>query len=128
MTEYEKALNASKDFQEFRKLVEADKIRQKDLGKGAELAGQIAGEVMADLLRREYPNGQVSEENVRRIIAPILRQNHAIISDLAAKVQTAQFRKAGIGLNAVAPEYSMERETELVKEISRRSFEDGFFD
>mgnify|MGYP007101997915 CR=1 FL=1 len=51
-----------------------------------------------------------------------------IISDLAAKVQTAQFRKAGIGLNAVAPEYNMERETELVKEISRRSFEDGFFD
>ena len=36
----------------------------------------------------------------------------------------AQYEKAGIGIKAVVPEYNVQWEDELVKDLSQRSFED----
>ena len=38
--------------------------------------------------------------------------------------QNEQYRKAGVGLKAVMPDYNLRREDELVRNLSQRSFAD----
>ena len=80
---------------------------------------------MYDQLLKEYPNGHVSEEDVRRIISPILKQSHRYISEIAVSYLNRKYKNAGVGLKATFAEYSLFREDELVREISQRSFDDG---
>jgi len=127
MTRYGNALKTDARIQKIQKKIEGGSSSFKDLDSLAAAAGIIAGECMAEQLREEYPDGQVPENEVRRIISPIMKENFKFVTEMAAAVQTAQYKKAGIGLKAVIPEYDTGREDELVKEISERSYEDGFF-
>ena len=76
--------------------------------------------------RLKYPEGKITEDEVRVILAPILRKLHKEVDKMTRETIDQMNEKAGIGLKAVSAEYDLERENELVKEISRRSFEDGF--
>lgn len=124
MTDYEKALNADKGFQSFRRAVDSGRVKLRDLNKAAEIAGRIAGKTMAEALQTEYPNGQIPVDDVRRIIVPILRQNFKIMTELASEVQSAEYKKAGIGLRATVPEYDANQEAEIAKRISEESYKD----
>jgi len=125
--EYREAVRVDSAIQSIKKKLEVGTATHKDLSRLASLAGIIAGKCMADALREEYPNGQVLEADVRRIIAPIMKQNHKFVTEMAVLLQNAKYQQAGVGLKASPPDYNMKREDELVEEISRRSFEDGFF-
>ena len=82
---------------------------------------------MANQLHEGFPNGQISEEDVRRIISPIMKQDHSFVAEMSALLQNKRYEQASIGLKAAPPAYNMSQENDLVAEISRRSFEDGFF-
>ncbi len=126
MTEYQKALERNSILSRLKEKLEEGDGTSKDLDKAALIAGSIAGELMAAQLEAAFPNGQIPEADVRTVVSPIMKENFAFVVKVAALLQNEQFRQAGIGLKAVAPEYDIQRENELVAEISRRSFEDGF--
>lgn len=104
-------------------------------GKGSmadvyEIAGKT-GEEMAEKiekqLQEEFPNGQITEEDVRRIVSPFLRKNHEYIAELSAIVINAMYKANGIGLKAIIPHYNKFRENKIVREISDRSYQDEFY-
>lgn len=123
--EYKKALMASVMIRKLSQKLKNGTLTAREMNKLASEYGKIAGECIRDQLLEEYPNGNVQEADVRRIISPILKQKHRFISEIAAAYQNDQYRKAGVGLRATSPEYNQYREDELVKDISRRSFADG---
>lgn len=125
--EYKEAIRTDSAVQKIRKKMEAGTATHKELSRLASLAGEVAGKCMAEQLKEEFPNGQVSEADVRRVISPIMKQNHKFVTEMAVLLQNTKYEQAGVGLKASPPEYNMKREDELVEEISRRSFEDGFF-
>lgn len=122
MTEYEKALMKNATIRVLQKKSEAGTITAKEMTKLAGEYGKVAGEIMRQQLLEEFPNGSVPEEDVRKIISPILMQNHKFVSEIAAAYQNELYRKAGAGLKATISEYNKYREDEIVKDISQRSF------
>lgn len=122
--DYSKALMSSVTIRKLSQKADSGKLTSKELNRLAAEYGRIAGECIRDQLVEEYPNGHVSEEDVRRIVSPILRQNHKYVSAVASMFLDAQYRKEGVGLKAVVPDYDLRREDDLVKEISQRSFID----
>ncbi len=77
---------------------------------------ELSAAVMREL-REEFPNGNISEADARRIVRPHLLKNHAYISEMSATVINAMYKKASVGLKAVIPGYNVNRENEIVKEI-----------
>jgi len=123
--DYSKALMANVTIRKLSQKAENGTLTAGELNRLCGEYGKVAGRCMYDQLLEEYPNGRVSEEDVRRIISPILRQSHRYISEIAAAYQNRKYKNAGVGLKAAFPEYNLYREDELVREISQRSFEDG---
>lgn len=124
---YREALRLDKTVRHIKKKLEAGTATHRELSRLASVSGQIAGVCMAEQLRTDFPNGQVSGEDVRRIISPIMKENHRFVTEMAVLLQNMKYQEIGVGLKASPPDYNIDRENELVEEISRRSFEDGFF-
>lgn len=122
--DYKKALMANVKIRRLSQKAEKGTLTARELNMLAAEYGKIAGECIRDQLLVEFPNGHVSEEDARRIISPILKQNHKFVSEIAAAYQNELYKKAGVGLKATIPEYNKYREDEIVKEISKRSFAD----
>ena len=93
----------------------------------AKASGKDMAERIEVLLKEEFPEGRISDEDVRRIVSPILRENHALVTELMAIVIENMYKKNGIGLKATIPEYSMWRENGIVWEIANRSWQDEFY-
>lgn len=127
MTEYGKMLMGSATIRVLKKKAEAGTITAKEMNKLCGEYGKVAGACAANALREKFPNGQITEENVRAIISPIRKQCFSLVCEATAMMVNQQYKKAGVGIKAVNPEYSIRREDEMVREISRRSFEDGLF-
>lgn len=122
--EYRKALMGNVTIRKLSEKAKNGTLTAKELGRMAAEYGKTAGECIRDQLMEEFPNGNAPEDGVRRIVSPILKQNHKFVSEIAAAYQNEMYRKAGVGLKAAIPEYNKHREDELVKEISQRSFAD----
>lgn len=90
-----------------------------------DMLAQITGKEMADKiieqLEEEFPGGNVSGEDARRIVRPYLLNNHKYISEMAAAVINNMYKKNGVGIKAIMPEYNISRENNLVIEIIKRS-------
>lgn len=106
----------------------AKRIREgSDMKKTLALAdkvGDLQCDLIDELLDEEFPNGNIPEDDVRRIISPILREGYDYIAGITCQVIENSYRRSGIGLKAVLPSYNFERESELVIQISERSFSD----
>ena len=89
-------------------------------------AGRQAAERAEEELRELYPNGRITEDQARAVLSPILRKLHKTVNEMTAETINQMNKAAGIGLKAINPEYDIERENELISEISSRSFEDEF--
>lgn len=127
MDNYNEVIENNAVIRGLKEKIEEGSINSKHLDKIASISGILAGKCMSEQLRNEFPNGQIQENDVRRIISPIMKANYKFVSEMAAIMQTTQYKKINVGLKAGIPEYNVAREDELVKEISARSFEDGFF-
>lgn len=124
MTEYGKALMKNPTIRKLGQKVGHGTITAAEMNCLCGEYGKIAGRCIGDQLLAEYPNGQASEDDVRVIASPVLREMHKFISEITVEMINAQYEKAGIGIKAVVPEYNVQWEDELVKDLSQRSFED----
>ena len=111
---------------ELEKKIQDGKGTFKDASDIAGEFGKTATSEIAKQFKESFPDGSISEEEVRKIVSPIMRKNHDYISNMTCLVIEAMYKKTGVGLKAVVPEYNIQRENDLVKEISERSFMDEF--
>ena len=126
LDEYDKAVLNDKRIQRLNQKVEDGRAKYPDALKIAGTSGRIAGRIIAGLVRELFPGGQISEEDAGQLLRPLLRRNYEFVTGVTEKVQTALNQQARIGLKAIIPKYDTDRESGLIKELSRRSFEDGF--
>ena len=112
---------------QLRKKIDAGTANMRELQKLTQAAGLAAGELMGKKLHKEFPDGQISQADVRRVISPIRRENFSFVSKMTAEFQKKIYEDDSLGINPVTPEYDMVRENALVEEISRRSFTDEFY-
>lgn len=124
MTEYGKALMANATIRKLKQKADSGTITAKEMNRLVGEYGRLAGRCMRDQLLSKYPDGHVSEDDIRVVVAPVMHQMHGLISEAMAQMLNAQYGKLGVGLKAVIPEYDKQREDELVRDLSRRSFED----
>lgn len=124
MTDYGKALLKNAVIRNLGSKAKNGTITARELNNLVGEYGKVAGQCAAKQLLEEFPNGHVSEDNVRRIISPIMKENHKYVSAIVANYQNAQFQAMDLGIKAVNVEYNQHREDELIKEISVRSFAD----
>ena len=97
----------------------------KELRNKTIVEGKKAARQAQEQLHELYPEGQITEDQAREVLSPILRQLHDTVNMMTAETINQMNAAAGIGLKALNPEYDIERENELVAEVSHRSFEDG---
>ena len=95
-----------------------------DVQKLADETGKVMAKVVGANLEEQYPNGQIADEDARAIVSPVMKANHAYVSELAAVAINMMYEKSGVGLRAVIPEYDTYREIGLVWKIANRSFAD----
>ncbi|MBQ6240882.1 MAG: hypothetical protein IJK56_11080 [Firmicutes bacterium] len=97
----------------------------KSLNKLALEAGRVAVRVLRTSLDEASIDQNSSIEDIRGVVAPVLRANHAYVSELAAASINRMYRSNQIGLKAINPEYDQSREDEIVQKISEMRFTDG---
>ncbi len=124
--ELKNAIKANNAISAAEKKIRGGKGTLKDSRNLASQVGKEAAKIVERRLKEAYPSGQIPEAEVRRILSPILKDNHAFIAEMTAMVIDEMYREAEIGMKAVRSEYDKNHENEMVTEISRRSFEDGF--
>ena len=87
--------------------------------------GKVATTVVESNLAEAFPNGHVEENDVRTVVSPVFKECAAYVAEMSAAAINEMYRKSGVGLKAVLPERNADRENEIIREISRRSFNDG---
>ena len=97
----------------------------KSLNKLALEAGRVAVRVLRTNLDEASIDQNSSIEDIRGVVAPVLRANHAYVSELAAASINRMYKSNQIGLKAINPEYDQSREDEIVQKISEMRFTDG---
>lgn len=121
--EFSKLLKKNKTISRLEKKIRDGKGTFADAGNLASLSGTIMANLIEERLDAEFPNGSIQEDDVRRIISPLLKQCHVYTTGLAARVADKIYTDGGVHMKGVATEYDQGRENELVKMISARSFE-----
>ena len=96
----------------------------KALNRLAQEAGIMAVSVLRANLDEAAINENSSVEDIRAVVAPVLRANHKYVSDLAAVSINKMYKSNRIGLIAFSPEYNQSRENEIVQMISDKRFAD----
>lgn len=97
----------------------------KSLNKLALEAGRVAVVVLRTNLDEASIDQNSSIEDIRGVVAPVLRANHKYVSELAAVAINRMYKSNEIGLKAINPEYDQSREDEIVQKISEMRFTDG---
>ena len=97
----------------------------KSLNKLSLEAARFAVRVLRTSLDEASIDQNSSIEDIRGVVAPVLRANHAYVSELAAASINRMYRSNQIGLKAINPEYDQSREDEIVQKISEMRFTDG---
>ena len=112
------------DLRKLEEKIKSGKGTTKDLHDLATESGkQFANDVIRQL-KEQYPNGNVTEAEVREIVSPLLKEKYAYVAEWGTYVSNVMYRQAGLGLKAIAPEYNALREDDLVKAIVERSATD----
>lgn len=90
-----------------------------DAGEYAWLSGQALAEVFRENLSSEvFPDGRMYFNIADRILRPLLEEDHAIVSEAAAMVQTALNQKANIGIKAQTVPVNKDRIDGIVNKVS----------
>ena len=97
----------------------------KSLNKLALEAGRVAASVLQANLDEAAIDENSSIEDIRSVVAPVLRENHQYVSELTAVSINRMYKSNQIGLKAINPEYDQSREDEIVEKISEMRFADG---
>lgn len=113
------------DLKKLEQKIRSGKGTTKDLHDLATEAGKEFATNVIQQLQEQHPNGNVSEADVRAIVSPLLKEKYAYVADMGVYVSTVMYQQAGLGLKAIAPDYNVLREDDLIKEIVERSMTNG---
>lgn len=90
-----------------------------DAGDYAWLIGQALADVFRENLSSEVlPDGRMYYNIAQRVLRPLLEEDHAIVSEAAALVQTALNQKANIGIKAQTVPVNKDRIDGIVNKVS----------
>lgn len=99
-----------------------------DALKYAQLTGQEAGGLLAEEIVTLYPDRILSAEDARQLIAPVMRDNHELVTGATNAVQKQMNERAGLGLNAVVPEYNSSYENGVIYEAAAPDKTESYFE
>ena len=92
----------------------------------AESLSYEVGQALADTYKDYFPqllkDGYMPEDIAREILESTLKSDYDIVSDVTVDVQKTLNTKAGIGLNAVRPEYDIDRVEGLIKYLIENKY------
>jgi hypothetical protein len=115
-------LNNNKKIAKILKAVQGENAVYPDV---EELSYEI-GQELANTYKEYFPqllkDGYMPEDIAREILESTLKSDYDIVSDAAVDVQTVLNTKAGIGLNAVRPEYDIDRVEGLIKYLIENEY------
>jgi hypothetical protein len=82
------------------------------------------GKILSDTLKQSGAiSGDLTEDEIRSILDPALKNNYQLASDAAGYAQEAANQKAGIGLKSVSPTVRQDRVDGIVTEILQKGYE-----
>lgn len=108
------------------KRIQGGKATYADAEDYAYLVGQALSQAFGNHLSSAVlPDGRMYYNIADRVLRPLLEEDHGIISDAAAKVQTALNKKAGIGLKSQTVAVNTDRIDGIVDKVSNaETFDD----
>lgn len=109
------------DIAKLEKKIRAGHGTFQDLHRVCVESGRRLSKDVSKQLEEEFPNGDASEEDVRRIIHPVLQANHKRISELSAQVINAMYKRHGVGIRSVIPKYNVLVEDDIIRELTEGS-------
>lgn len=109
----------SKEISRLYGLVNENKATYKQAQDFAEEAGSILSDVLKKHLAVDHlPDGKLYYNIADRILTPMLKENHKLVSDISMQIQTKLNREAGIGIKAIRPEINEDRIHGIVDKVS----------
>ena len=81
-------------------------------------SGRAIARLVTDTLLDYTPEGSVDLRVISAILPPTLRFNYDFVADVAAQVQLAMNKSAGLGLNAKPADYNQSRVDGLITEAT----------
>ena len=87
---------------------------------GRDLSRAFTGSIRAD----ELPDGHMPQNVAEKLLLPMLREDHRLVSGLTERVQTALNQAAGIGLQVQTVEFAQDMAEGLVHKLTNGQYED----
>lgn len=116
---FENKCGADEKIEEISKLIDTGKGTYKDAADYAVRTGQILGETFSEHLSgNTLPDGKMYYNIAQRTVAPMLKNNHVLVSKKCEAVQRALNEVERLGLKAIVPELNEEYIKEIVDKAS----------
>ena len=85
----------------------------------------LVGEVAAQVIESNLPQGTLTEQTVRPVVSEALKQSHRYITGMAAQAIDYMYGELGLGVKGMKPEYRTDLENEIVTAILEGGTDDG---
>ncbi len=116
---FENKCGADEKIEEISKLIDTGKGTYKDATDYAVRTGQILGETFSEHLSYDtLPDGKMYYNIAQRTVAPMLKNNHVLVSKKCEAVQRTLNEVERLGLKAIVPELNEEYIKEIVDKAS----------
>lgn len=86
--------------------------------KDAQEFASKTADVLCDVLKLYMDPATVSPEDAMQIFTAVTRRNYTVVADICEQVQRKVYKDAGVGLNALAPEFNVTRARKLASAIT----------
>lgn len=116
---FSEKISINPKIRELHKRIQEGNATYVDAEEYAYLAGQALSQTFGEILSSAVlPDGRMYYNIADRVLRPLLEEDHALISDAAAMVQTALNQKANIGIKAQTAAVNSNRIDGIVNKVS----------
>lgn len=77
-----------------------------------------AAELLCDVLKLYMDPATVTYDDAVQIFTAVMKKNHEEVARVCAKAQNDMYKKAGVGLNALTPEFNAEKARGIAQAIT----------
>ena len=84
-------------------------------------ANEAAG-LLCDVLKMYMDPATVTYDDAVQIFEAVMQKNYSEVTRVCARVQNGMYRKAGVGLNALTPEFNAEKARGLAAAITDAAY------
>lgn len=118
-TRFSERVAASPKIRALEQRIRVGTATYEDAGNYAYLIGEALSQALGDFLTTEaLPDGRMYYNIAQRVLTPLLEEDHAIVSEAAARVQAALNQKAGIGIKPQIVAADQDRISGIIGKIS----------